>query len=76
MRLNELKRGERAKVTVLHTTGAMRRRFLDVGLIEGTGVECLGRSPWGDPAAYRIRGAVLAIRDRDSATVQVTAAEA
>jgi Fe2+ transport system protein A len=43
----------------------MRRRLLDIGLIENTCVECLGRSPCGDPAAYLIRGAVIALRSED-----------
>ena len=34
-------------------------------------MECLGRSPGGDPAAYLIRGAVIALRDRDSRGVLV-----
>ncbi len=71
MRLCDLHPGERAVVTALCSTGSMRRRLLDIGLIGGTEVECLGRSPGGDPAAYIIRGAVIAIRDEDSAAVLI-----
>lgn len=63
--------GERGIVKQLHTTGSMRRRFLDIGLMENTVVECLGRSPGGDPSAYLIRGAVIAIRACDSRSIQV-----
>jgi Fe2+ transport system protein FeoA len=31
----------------------------------------VGRSPWGDPSAYRIRGAVIAIRRADAADILV-----
>ncbi|MDO5112562.1 MAG: FeoA family protein [Clostridia bacterium] len=65
--------GERAVVTALYNTGGMRRRLLDIGLIEGTEVECLGRSPGGDPAAYLIRGAVIAIRSEDGGKIRVRA---
>ena len=65
MRLNELDPGDKARVTGLDTMGSMRRRFLDIGLIAGTYVECVGRSPAGDPSAYLIRGAVIAIRAND-----------
>ena len=65
MNLNELPIGAKAKVTTLTTTDSMRRRLLDIGLINGTVVECLGRSPQGDPSAYFIRGAVIAIRSED-----------
>ena len=63
--LSDLHPGERGVVGSLQTTGAMRRRFLDIGLVEDTAVECLGRSPGGDPSAYLIRGAVIAIRSAD-----------
>ncbi|MEA5060390.1 MAG: FeoA family protein [Candidatus Pelethousia sp.] len=67
--LTGLEPGEKAVVKELRTTGSMRRRLLDIGLIENTPVECLGRSPRGDPSAYLIRGAVIAIRSEDSATI-------
>lgn len=69
IRLSDLRPGQRGVVRALHSTGAMRRRLLDIGLVEDTGVECLGRSPGGDPAAFLIRGAVIAIRDRDGNNV-------
>ena len=68
-KLCELCPGECARVCGLLTDGTMRRRFLDIGLVVGTMVECVGRSPCGDPAAYRIRGAVIAIRSEDAKTV-------
>jgi ferrous iron transport protein A len=71
MRLCDLTVGQSGIVTALRTQGSMRRRLLDIGLIEGTTVKCVGRSPGGDPAAYLIRGAVIAIRDRDSATILI-----
>ncbi|MDD3921475.1 MAG: FeoA family protein [Eubacteriales bacterium] len=64
-----LKPDERAVVKELHTKGAMRRRLLDIGLVENTPVECLGRSPGGDPSAFLIRGAVIAIRAEDCADI-------
>lgn len=63
--LSHLKPGEKAVVKELSTEGNMRRRLLDIGLVENTPVECLGRSPGGDPSAFLIRGAVIAIRSED-----------
>ena len=54
------------------TVGDMRRRFLDIGLIEKTEVECVGISPQGDPKAFLIRGAVIAIRNKDSKDLLIT----
>lgn len=63
--------GEQGLVLELAMTGSMRRRLLDIGLTDGTPVECLGRSPLGDPSAYLIRGAVIAIRAEDCIGVRI-----
>jgi len=60
-----LRPGQTAIIKALNSTGALRRRLLDMGLVEGTPVECLGVSPGGEPRAFLIRGAVLAIRGED-----------
>ncbi len=67
--LNDIEIGKTAVVKKLLTHGTMRRRLLDIGLIEGTPVQCIGRSPSGDPRAYLIRGAVIAIRSEDCAEI-------
>ncbi len=69
--LNDIKPGEKARVCCLTACGSIRRRFLDIGLTENTLVECVGVSPLGDPAAYSIRGAVIAIRKADSRNIQI-----
>ena len=65
LRLCYIAPGQTATVRSLQATGSIRRRLLDIGLVENTPVECLGRSPAGDPSAYLIRGAVIAIRAED-----------
>ena len=69
--LMNLKDGERARVSSLLSMGSMRRRLQDIGLIEGTEVECVQKSPAGDPVAYRIRGALIALRSEDSSNILV-----
>ncbi|MCI8554682.1 MAG: ferrous iron transport protein A [Clostridiales bacterium] len=69
--LDSLPEGRKARVRELLSTGSMRRRLLDIGLIEGTNIECLQRSPAGDPVAYLIRGAVIALRSEDSSRILV-----
>jgi len=69
--LKDLKRGQRGRVSALASTGGIRRRLLDIGLIEGTEVECLGKSPAGEPTAFLIRGAVIALRSEDSGNVLI-----
>ena len=74
--LNTLCPGETAVVSKLIAEGSIRRRLLDIGLVNGTQVECIGTSPYGDPSAYLIRGAVIAIRNEDCQGVLIKKAVA
>ena len=67
--LNTLSVGEQAYVNKLGFGANDRRRMQDIGLIDGTRVECLGKAISGDPAAYLIRGAVIALRSEDAAKI-------
>ncbi len=69
--MNALKEGESAYVFALKTKGAMRRRLYDIGLVPGTRVQCLQKSIFGDPVAFLIRGAVIALRNRDSVEILI-----
>lgn len=71
--LMDVSPGQRALVKGIELKGSMRRRLLDIGLIENTEIECLGRSPCGDPSAYLIRGAVIAIRSEECRRIRVCA---
>ncbi len=72
--LDKIAPGQCAVVDNLQSTGSMRRRLLDIGLIRDTKVECIGRSPSGDPSAFLIRGAVIAIRSEDCKKILVSLA--
>ena len=63
--------GEKARILRLQNRGGNRRRFLDLGLIPGTVVEVLFKSPAQNPVAYKIRGAVIALRNEDAADIIV-----
>ena len=71
IRLSELKPGQKCSVHQILTTGSTLRRLLDIGLIENTEVECVGKSPFGDPHAFFIRGTTIAIRQLDSRNIIV-----
>lgn len=70
--LNSLPIGQKGKVLALAAQGNERRRMLDLGLVQGTTVEALQKSPSGDPIAYFIRGAVIALRDEDARKITVS----
>ena len=70
VRLCDLSPGEKAVIDSL-SAGRMQQRLLDMGFLENTEVECVGRSPLGDPTAYLVCGAVIALRRADSCAVYV-----
>lgn len=72
IRLTDLREGQQARVTSILASGAMRRRLLDLGVIEGTNIICLQKSPAGDPIAFLIRGAAIALRSEDSSDIIVS----
>ena len=74
-KMSELKKGQAGIVTELNNTGNIRRRLLDLGFTPGSTVQCLGKSPLGDPAAYYIKGTVIAIRRADSSLITVRTGE-
>lgn len=68
--LDDMTPGQRAEVLELRTESQMRRRLLDLGLVPGTRVECVGQSPGGDPKAYHHPGGRRwPIRSEDARTV-------
>lgn len=61
--LSELAIGKGAVVEKIKSP--IGERLSELGLIDGTYVECVMYSPLSDPIAYNIRGAVIAIRKKD-----------
>jgi len=70
--LHQLPLGSFAKVMELKLKGLPRRRMLDLGLITDSVVEAVRRSPAGDPIAYSIRGALIALRKEESLQILVS----
>jgi len=59
------------EVTGLVAEDSVKRRFLDLGLIRGTKVQALHKSPSGDPVAYYIRGTVIALRLNEASKIRI-----
>ncbi|MEE9562004.1 MAG: FeoA domain-containing protein, partial [Thermoanaerobaculia bacterium] len=72
-RLSGLDLGEQGTVVAISPAlrGPERRRMLDLGLLPGTVVTAEIRSPGGDPTGYRIRGAVIALRQEQADQIQI-----
>lgn len=69
--LHELPIGSFCKVKEITAEDGFRRRMLDLGLIDNTTVESIFKSPAGDPVAYQIRGAVIALRLEEASKILV-----
>lgn len=69
--LNQLPEGAICIVHSLLSDGNERRRMLDLGIVCGTHAEVLQKSPSGDPIAYLIKGAVIALRNEDAKKILV-----
>ena len=69
--LDKLPIGSKCRVCDVLSDGKMRRRMMDLGIVSGTQIEALQSSPSGDPVAYGIRGAVIAIRSEDAKKIIV-----
>lgn len=63
--------GRSGIVTKIHSTNAERRRLLDLGILPGTKIENVMLSPLGDPVAYRIRSAVIALRNEQTKLIEI-----
>jgi DtxR family Mn-dependent transcriptional regulator len=55
--------------------GIERRRLLDLGILPGTVIKKEFTNPSGDPSAYRIRDALIALREEQSNLIQIRTME-
>lgn len=66
MTIDDLKIGQSGMISQVGGEGALRLRFLDMGLIPGTKVLLQKVAPMGDPIQIQIRGYELTIRREDA----------
>ncbi|MBQ8642870.1 MAG: ferrous iron transport protein A [Clostridia bacterium] len=69
-KLHTLCLGETGIIYALRDSG-ISGRLRDLGFTEGSPVTCVRVSPLGDPLAFRIRGALIALRKKDAALVEI-----
>lgn len=70
MTLLSIKIGESATVKELKNSAEMKNRLMDMGLTPGTETKLLFSAPSGDPRAFLIRGAVVALRRQDCKKIE------
>ncbi|MCR5661564.1 MAG: ferrous iron transport protein B [bacterium] len=72
MNLKELEIGHSAVITKVGGEGALRRHFLDMGIIPGTRVTLVRYAPMGDPMELSIRGYELTLRLDDAEKIEIS----
>jgi ferrous iron transport protein A len=71
MPLSAIGIGSMCQVVSLNLEGLLRRRILDLGMVPGTPVQCIRKSPAGDPVAYLVRDTLIALRSEDASQITV-----
>lgn len=64
--------GERVVITALHASPQECHRLIALGFVVGSTVQAVQASPWGDPVAYDVCGAVIALRQSDAQQICVS----
>ena len=69
--LSRLPLGRSARILSLSAAEPLNSRLLDLGFVPGSPIRPLYAAPLGDPRAYLVCETVIALRQRDAATVAV-----
>lgn len=71
IQLHLLQPGQRATITRINGASALRRRFIEMGIVKGETILTERNAPLGDPVEYFIKGYHLALRKEEAAQIDV-----
>lgn len=69
--LHQLQPGQQAFITRVGGVAALRRRFIEMGIVKGESIFLERKAPLGDPIEYLIKGYHLALRKEEAALIEV-----
>ena len=69
--LRDLEVGQSACIRKMGTTGALKQRFMDMGITKGVEIKVIKIAPLGDPIEIEIRGYHLSIRKEDAQKIEI-----
>ncbi len=72
IQLHLLRPGQRATVIKINGSSALRRRFIEMGIVKGETILIERNAPLGDPVEYFIKGYHLALRKEEAAQIDVS----
>ena len=69
--LEKLNINKIAKIEDINCASNIKRRMMDLGIVKGTKIKAILKSPSGNPKAYEVRGSVIAIRNEDAKMIKI-----
>ena len=69
--LDKLPLNQKAIILKLNCNLSIKKRLLDLGLIPGTYITPVLKSPLGEPTAFEFRNTIVSIRNNDTALIKV-----
>ncbi len=69
--LDKVSSGKMATIVEVDTHFSLKQRLYDIGLVPNTKIKVIHQSPSGNPRAYLVRGAVIALRNCDAGKITV-----
>lgn len=74
--LNQLPLNKSGIIKNIKCEENIKRRLLDLGLVNGTKIKPILVSPSKDPRAFEVRGTIIAIRKEDAENIKVVKGDA
>jgi Fe2+ transport system protein FeoA len=69
--LHLLRPGQKATIARINGASALRRRFIEMGIVKGETILIERHAPLGDPIEYFVKGYHLALRKEEAAQIDV-----
>ena len=72
MTLDQMEKGQRARIDSLIGDDPILQRLMEMGLLEEEEIEVLAFAPFGDPLEIRLRDYRLSLRSTEAARIRVS----
>jgi ferrous iron transport protein A len=69
--LDQLRPGQRGRITAIQGADALVQRLMEMGLIEGEAIELVSVAPLGDPIEIRLGDYRLSLRRTEASRVLI-----
>ena len=71
MMLNDIEIDKEVIIKRINCSDSIKRRIMDLGIIEKTKIKPVFKSSLGDPIAYEVRGSLIALSKEETERIEV-----